>query len=103
MLILLVFLFIITAYTNTTKKIPKPIKPDYENVDVFVECDWGTNENMVQAKVFDKSKTENPFLLIYKNNGVHDELLLIKGIIVRIFDHESGKLLKTYIGAEYKN
>ena len=99
MLIFGLFLSTVVGYTNTPPNMPKPIKPDFENVDVFIECDWGANENMVQAKVFDKTKAENPYLLIINNNGTNDEVLLIKGIIVRIFNHESGKLLKTYIGA----
>jgi hypothetical protein len=89
------------GYTNTAQNSPKPIKPDFENVDVFVECDWGDNENMVSSNVFDKTGTENPYLLIFKNNGTLQEVLLVKGIIVRIFDHDSGKLLKTYIGSKY--
>ena len=55
---------------------------------------------MVQSDVFDKSRTENPYLLIFNNHGKNQKVLLIQGIIVRIFDHDSGKLLKTYFGAD---
>ena len=101
-LVLFLLLFTSVGYSKTAQKSPKPIEPDYENVDVFVERDWGDNENMILATVFDKTDTENPYLLIFKNNGTHQEVLLNKGIIVRIFEHDSGKLLKTYIGSEYE-
>jgi len=102
LLVLCLFLFTLTGYSKSAQNSPKPIEPDYENVDVFVECEWGDNENMILATVFDKTDTENPYLLIFKNNGTHQEVLLIKGIIVRIFDHDSGILLKTYIGSKYE-
>ena len=92
----------VVNYLFAVQDIPKPVNPDYDDVDVFLECDWGANENMVQAKVFDKTMAEKPYLLIFKRNGTYEEVSLIKGIIVRIFDHDSGKLLKTYIGADYQ-
>ena len=66
MLILSLFLFTVVGYTSVVQTGPKPIKPDYENVDVFVECDWGENENMVQSTVYDNTKAENPHLLIFR-------------------------------------
>jgi hypothetical protein len=101
LLVVCFLLFVANTYSLQLNQIPGPANPKYENVDVFIECDWGANENMVQATVFDKTKSENPHLLIYEKSGLHDEVLLIEGIIVRIFDHDSSKLLKTYNGSDY--
>jgi len=60
-----------------------------------------TYESIECGLIFDALSSENPHLLIFEKSGLHDEVLLIKGIIVRIFDHDSGKLLKTYNGSDY--
>jgi hypothetical protein len=97
-----IVLFILSLNINCIAYEPqendKPIKTDYENVDVFIECSWGVNDNMQQVNVKDKSDSNNPHLIVIKRDGTHQEIFLIKGIVVRIFDHNNHKLLKTYIG-----
>ena len=98
----LIVLFILSLNIICTASEPqeneKPIKTDYKNVDVFIECDWGENDTMEQVSVMDKSGDKKPRLIIIGQDWTRQELYLIEGIVVRIFDHKNHKLLKTYIG-----
>ena len=79
-IIIMFFLMYTSLFcTDMTQAKPESSEPAFKNVDVFVESDWGENENMIEATVFEKTETKNPHLIVFKKNGIHQEVLLIKG------------------------
>ncbi len=82
--------------TAAVDSIKKPV-PDYKSVNVIVETDWGTTD-----------KTENVDVYIKKQKGKHTDLILkksehqeciielVSGMVVKIVDRKTGKILKTY-------
>jgi hypothetical protein len=72
--------------------------PDYSDVDVVIECEWGLDGKIENAKVYDHSDAKEPHLRISNAEEESSVLTLIKGIKVNILDHKNHKLLKTYVG-----
>lgn len=97
-----------TTQTDTTKadtaKIdtPKEKAPDFTNVDVVVETEWGTSDKTEDVNVFVYLNAEHPHLALSENKHKKCELRIMKGIVIKIYDRKTGKLLKTY-SAEDKN
>lgn len=74
----------------------KQTTPNFEDVDVLIEYEWGDEEFMEEVKVFDESKTNNPHLVILLKNGICEEIVLFDGVQVSVFNHDTKKLLVTY-------
>jgi len=71
--------------------------PKFKSVDVVIETEWNTTEkteNVNVVEIKDKDKTFG--ITLVKEFRPVSEVTLIKGIEIKIFDHESGKLLHSY-------
>ncbi len=68
----------------------------YHHVDVLVEAEWGEPEKNedVTAEVIMKNKEAEKIIL---SGGDYKtcEVSLIEGIVVKIYNHKTGKLIKT--------
>jgi hypothetical protein len=73
------------------------VKPDFENVNVLVETEWGTTDKRDAVDVYVKMKGKKP-VEIEMMKDAHEKcsITLMPGVIVKIFDPKSGRLLKKY-------
>jgi hypothetical protein len=107
-LFIIILLMALFSYTNAydqTEKIKtdsteidtvKGKIPEFNNVDVVTETEWGASERIENATVFIFLEAKHPHLLIKENKHKRCELRIVKGLTIKIYDHKSGKLLKTY-------
>ena len=86
--------------TTATDSLKTP-RPDFINVNVTVETAWGTTDKSVNVNVFVKMKGKKPSEIVLMK-GQHQEcsVELIEGVMVKITDPKSGRLLKRYGRAE---
>ena len=86
------FIFCMTiGYADTSDEKSELRYPKYTDVDVRIEY-------ISQVKVFEKKENDKSYLIILLDSGTREEILLFKGVIVCVFDHNTKKLLKTYDG-----
>ncbi|RMG20667.1 MAG: hypothetical protein D6732_28495 [Methanobacteriota archaeon] len=88
------------AAQDTTKIEPeKKASPQYKNVDVEVVYPWGEKEAQtnVDAQVTYKNKKPH-CIIIYKGVRKDCDIFIRGGVVVKIYDHQSRKLLKTFKG-----
>jgi hypothetical protein len=86
-----------TTKTDTAKiDTIKEKAPDFTNVDVVVETEWGTSEKTENVNVFVYLEAEHPHITMSENKHKQCELRIIKGITIKIYDRKTGKLLKSY-------
>lgn len=85
-----------TIQTDTTEN-TDTIVATYNNVDIVEETEWGAREKTENVDVVVKTKDSGPFVIIV-TKGKHStcEIRLIKGVIVKIFSHDTNKLLDVY-------
>ena len=86
------------GYADTSDEKSELRYPKYTDVDVRIEYEWGDEEYISQVKVFEKKENDKSYLIILLDSGTREEILLFKGVIVCVFDHNTKKLLKTYDG-----
>jgi hypothetical protein len=86
--------------TATTDSLKTP-RPDFTNVNVIVETAWGTIDKSVNVDVFVKMEGKKPSEIVLMK-GQHQEcsIELVEGVMVKITDPKSGRLLKRYGRAE---
>lgn len=102
-LLLILFLLSLTLAIGPLYAEPQiASKPDYKNVDLVIKCDWGVSDKIESVTVYDHSDAKEPHLTISEPNGELYEIILAKGIIVSILNHENHELLKTYVGKYVK-
>jgi len=97
-------LFVILFIVSMSMALPpsdfeKPsASPKFTNVDVVVECEWSPEPIKSESvNVVEITKNEKPVsLILMKGLKKESELSIIKGVTIKVFDHDSGKLLKTY-------
>ena len=88
-----------SAYTfqdsSVTDSIKQPV-PDYSNVNVLVESEWGTSDKTENVDVFLK-KEKGKYTEIVMKKSNHQECIveLIPGLKVKIINRKTGKILKT--------
>jgi len=72
------------------------VVPTYKNVDVVIETDWAEPDKSENVDVIIKSgdKKTTGLIIIYRDFQ-RCEITLIPGIVVRIYAHKTGKLIKT--------
>ena len=82
-----------TSKQDTVKK----EKPDFSSVDVVVEYDWSGPEKNIGVDVFVKKENGKPAVIIMIKGEVRRcEVELISGVVVKIYDPKTNKILKTY-------
>jgi len=90
------------AQSDTTKTEPVPVDtvkkvlPDFTNVDVVVETEWGDPEKTSNVDVYVHLKDKHPHIAMIPDNHKQCEIRIIKGITIKILDNKTGKLLKKY-------
>ncbi len=87
-----------TAAQDTTvaDSIAAPV-PDFEGVNVIVETDWGTTDKTENVDVFiTKGKNKHTDIVMRKSNHQECIVELVSGIVVKIVDRKTGKVLKTF-------
>ena len=70
----------------------------YKNVDVTVTYTWSDDVESYQ-KVDAAVKTENGktvAIILYMRDGTKYEIALIKEVTIKIYDHNTGKLIKVF-------
>jgi hypothetical protein len=72
--------------------------PKYSNVDVVVEFEWSPEPiKSEDVNVIEITKNEKPTaLLLMKGLKKESELSIVKGVTIKVYDHKTGELLKTY-------
>jgi hypothetical protein len=86
-----------TTITDTTiKDTAKKVLPDFKNVDVVVETEWGDPEKTTNVDVYVHLKDEHPHITMTPNSHKQCEIRIIKGITIKILDPTTGTLLKKY-------
>ena len=71
--------------------------PNFENVDVVIETDWGTSEKTESVDVLVVNVNDEPAQIILAKKKVKvSEISLMEGVVIKIYNHETGELLKTY-------
>jgi hypothetical protein len=70
--------------------------PDFTGVDVVVETEWSQPEKNTNVDVFVNLKDKHPHIVIREVNHKLCEVRILKGVVIKIFDHSTSKLLKTY-------
>ena len=75
----------------------KEVKPDFTGVDVLVETDWGTSDKTENVEVFIRTEADGHTDIVMRKSN-HQECIaeLVPGIVVKIIDRKSKKVLKTY-------
>ena len=76
---------------DTTKASPAA----YKNVNVVVEYSWDGIERSERVDVQVNLNAKKPHVVISKENQKQCEVLLFKGVAVKIYSRETGKLIKT--------
>jgi len=74
------------------------IDTDYSNVDVVVQCEWGSSEKHLGVDVVAINKDNHKNIIIYKDECVKCEISILEGVVVKIFKHNSTSILKIYKG-----
>jgi hypothetical protein len=82
----------VTAVADTVEE----ERPDFTGVDVIVETEWSEPEKNINVDVFVHLKDEHPNIVMQEVNHKLCKVRILKGVVVKIFDHKTGKLLKTY-------
>jgi len=82
----------VTAIADTVNE----ERPDFTNVDVLVETEWSDPEKNVNVDVFVNLKDKYPHIVMREMDHKLCEVRILKGVVIKILDHKTGKLLKTY-------
>ena len=79
--------------TNITDK----IIATYKNVDILEETEWCEPEKIENVDVIVKTEESGLYKIVFTKEKLGTvEILLIEGVMVKIFSHDNNKLLKTY-------
>jgi hypothetical protein len=90
-----------TVQDTTKQDTVKTDKPVFTNVDVVVEYDWSEPEKNNGVDVFVKKESGKISAVIMVKTDVRRcEVELISGVVVKIIDPKTKKLLKTYKGGK---
>jgi hypothetical protein len=75
----------------------KKAEPDFSNVTVLVETEWGPTDKQDGVDVFVIMKGKKP-VEIEMIKGIHQKcsVSLMSGVTVKILDSKTGQLLKKY-------
>ena len=105
LLVSLVICFVIILsndlYAHSPEKNDQESSPDFQNVDVVIIYKHNGEEYLDNVDVFDKTKSKIPYLLITIKELGRSEILILEGLNVFIYDHDTGGLLKIYHSSEY--
>lgn len=82
----------VTAVADTVEE----VHPDFTGVDVVVETEWSEPEKNVNVDVFVSLKDKHPHIVMKEVDHKLCEVRILKGVVIKIYDHKTGKLLKTY-------
>ena len=73
------------------------VKPDYEDVNVVVETDWGTTDKTENVDVFIRiEKGKRTEVVMRKSEHQECIVELLPGMVVKIIDRKTKKVIKTY-------
>jgi hypothetical protein len=89
-----------TKALTVTEDTAKIAQPDFVGADVVILSDWGEPDTTLNANVFVNLKDEYPHITMKQGKGRQCEVRIMKGITIKILDHKTGKLLKTYTNEE---
>ena len=81
-----------TTQTDTVSQ----VQPDYVNVNVLVETEWGTSDkyDSVDVRLNWADKKVKEVVIINKHSEC--SIILIEGVVVKIIDAKSGKVIKRF-------
>lgn len=83
--------------TTETRVVESDTNAVYTNVDVVVESDWSKPERTERVSVEILFKNKKPDKVLMKGAGYKlCEITLMEGMAVKIYNHKTGKLIKTY-------
>jgi len=71
--------------------------PTYENVDVVLELAWSDADTTVAVNVIVVKLNEEPVqIVLLRKKTKLNEITLIDGVVVKVYNHENGQLLATF-------
>jgi hypothetical protein len=71
--------------------------PNFENVDVVIETAWGTTEKTESVDVLVVNVNDEPAqLILARKKQKLSEISLMDGVVIKIYNHDTGELIKTY-------
>lgn len=83
--------------TTETQVVESDTNVVYTNVDVLVESDWSKPERTDRVAVEILFKNKKPDKVLMRGAGYKMcEITLMEGMTVKIYNHKTGKLVKTY-------
>jgi hypothetical protein len=82
----------VTSIADTAKE----EVPDFTGVDVVVETEWSDPEKNENVDVFVNLKDKHPNIVMREVTHKLCEVRILKGVVIKISDHSTGKLLKTF-------
>jgi len=85
-----------TKAVTVTEDTAKIVQPDFVGAEVVVVSDWGEPDTTFNANVFVNLNDKHPHITMKQGKGRQCEVRIMKGITIKILDHKTGKLLKTY-------
>ncbi len=97
----MVFLFVLMIGSNASAAgfsvdaDTTEIKPDFKNVNVVVEYEWKDSETLEKVDVYLHLDAKEPNVELIASEFRKCEISIIDGIVLKIFDSQTGKLLKT--------
>ena len=98
MLLCLVFVLSGICFGNSQQdSTKKEVKPDFTGVDVLVETDWGTSDRTENVDVFIRTEPDGHIDIVMRKSN-HQECIaeLVPGVVVKIIDRKTKKVLKTF-------
>ena len=95
-IIFLIVFFNSSAGANFQQDTTKADSADYTHADVVVTTEWSGTEKNTDVSVYIEYKDNKPSVLLMIKEHQRCEIILISGVSAKIYDHKTGKLLKTF-------
>ncbi len=93
---ILLFIFVAFAYAGGSDYVSIS-DPNFENVDVVIETDWGTSEKTESVDVLVVNVNDEPVqIILAKKKKKVSEISIMEGVVIKIYNHDTGELLHTY-------
>jgi len=81
--------------TTAADTIKKPA-PDFKDVNVVVETDWGTTDKTEHVDVFIRTGKSNHKEIVMQKSTFQECIVeVVSGMVVKIVNSKTGKVLKT--------
>ena len=84
------------AQDTTQADTVRQVQPDYVNVNVLIETEWGTSDKHENVDVRLNWSGKKVTEVVIINKYSECSIILIEGVVVKIIDPKSGKVIKRF-------